>query len=51
MSIDNVEQDKRHDATDERLDIIEETIENLARVPGNITADLEDIKAENDRNI
>ena len=51
MSIDNVEQDKRHDATDERLDIIEETIENLARVPGNITAYLEDIKAENDRNI
>ena len=51
MSIDNVEQNKRHDATEERLDIVEKTIENLAPVPGNITADLEDIKAENDRNI
>ena len=51
MSIDNVEQNKRHDATEERLDIVEETIENLVPVPGNITADLEDIKAENDRNI
>ena len=51
MSIDNVEQNKRHDRTEERLDIIEEVIEKFEDIPGNITDDLEYLEAENDRNI
>ena len=51
MSIDNVEQNKRHDTNEERLDIIEEVIENFEDIPGNITNDLEYLEAENDRNI
>jgi len=49
LSIDNVEQNKRHDTTEERLDIIEGTIENFEGIPENITSDLEYLEAENDR--
>ena len=51
LSIDNVEQNKRHDTTEERLDIIEEVIENFEDIPVNITNNLEYLEAENDRNI
>ena len=49
MSIDNVEQNKRHDRTEERLDIVEGTIENFEGISENITSDLEYLEAENDR--
>ena len=49
MSIENVEQNKKHDTTEERLDIIEVKIENFEGIPENITSDLEYLEAENNR--
>ena len=51
LSIENVEQNGRHDRTEERLDFIEEVIENFEDIPGNITNDLEYLEVESDRNI
>ena len=50
MAVENVEQNKRHDQTEERLDLIEGTFENLESIPGNLTSDLEYLESENVRN-